>query len=107
MDAEPTRIRTHAKLNLFLRVVGARPDGFHEIETILHGIELGDEIEVELTHSGEVEVEITMAEGRVGEPPTTEKNTVYVAANHLIDRGAAHEGLMIRIVKRIPIGAGL
>lgn len=101
------RLRTHAKVNLFLRVVGARHDGFHEIVTILHGIEFGDDIEVTLTDTGEIEVEIEMAEGNVGHPPVAEENIAYAAAQKLIARGAKYEGLRIHMVKHIPIGAGL
>lgn len=100
-------LRTHAKINLFLRVVGARPDGFHELETILHGIEFGDDIEVELTHDDEVEVEMVLAEGMVGEIPEAQENLAYIAAQRLIERGDRHEGLLVRITKHIPVGAGL
>ena len=34
---KPVRFRTNAKVNLFLHVIGRRPDGYHELETILHG----------------------------------------------------------------------
>jgi 4-diphosphocytidyl-2-C-methyl-D-erythritol kinase len=94
-------------VNLFLRVVGARPDGFHEIETIMHGIDLGDDIEITLTQTGQIEVEMSMAEGVMGDPPQRQQNIAYKAAAMLIERGAKSEGLHIRIVKHIPVGAGL
>ncbi len=40
-------IASHGKVNLWLRVVGHRPDGYHEIETVLHEIDLADELSVE------------------------------------------------------------
>ena len=101
------RIRTHAKLNLFLRVLGPRSDGYHEVETILHGIELGDDIQVRLTDTGKVEVEMHLADSVSDLLPPSEQNTVWHAAQHLIEHGARNEGVDIRIVKRIPIGAGL
>ncbi|HYO60554.1 MAG TPA: 4-(cytidine 5'-diphospho)-2-C-methyl-D-erythritol kinase [Actinomycetota bacterium] len=101
------RIKTHAKINLFLRVLGPRSDGYHEVETILHGIEMGDEIDVRLTDTANVEVEMVLGEAVSDLLPPSEQNTVWHAAQHLIERGALNEGVHIKIVKRIPIGAGL
>ncbi|HEX2295302.1 MAG TPA: 4-(cytidine 5'-diphospho)-2-C-methyl-D-erythritol kinase [Actinomycetota bacterium] len=101
------RMKTHAKLNLFLRVLGRRSDGYHEVETILHGIEMGDEIDVRLTDTGKVEVEMVLGESVSELLPPSEQNTVWHAAQHLLEKGAKNEGVHIRIVKRIPIGAGL
>ncbi len=111
MDAEQAivelRIKTHAKLNLFLRVLGPRTDGYHEVETILHGIELGDEIEVALTDTGKIEIDMVLADSVSDLLPPSEQNTVWHAAQRLLEQGARNEGVHIRIVKRIPIGAGL
>ena len=101
------RIKTHAKLNLFLRVLGPRADGYHEVETILHGVEMGDEIDVTLTDTGKVEIDMVLADSVSDLLPPSEQNTVWHAAQHLIEHGARNEGVDIRIVKRIPIGAGL
>lgn len=101
------RIKTHAKINLFLRVLGPRSDGYHEVETILHGIEMGDEIDVRLTDTANVEVEMVLGEAVSDLLPPSEQNTVWHAAQHLIEQGALNEGVHIKIVKRIPIGAGL
>ncbi|MDQ7781043.1 MAG: 4-(cytidine 5'-diphospho)-2-C-methyl-D-erythritol kinase [Planctomycetota bacterium] len=46
------RLRAHAKLNLFLEVVGLRPDGFHELRTVMHEIDLADDVKVSVSHSG-------------------------------------------------------
>jgi 4-diphosphocytidyl-2-C-methyl-D-erythritol kinase len=112
MDAEQApaqvRMKTHAKLNLFLRVLGRRADGYHEVETILHGVELGDDIDVELTDSGKVEIDMALADSVSDLLPPSEQNTVWHAAQHLIEhQGARNDGVRIKIVKRIPIGAGL
>ena len=101
------RIKTHAKLNLFLRVLGRRSDGYHEVETILHGIEMGDEIDVRLTDTGTVEIDMELADSVSELLPPSQQNTVWHAAQHLIEHGARNEGVRIKIVKRIPIGAGL
>ena len=101
------RMRTNAKINLFLRVLGRRNDGYHEIETVLHGINLHDDIEVERTSSGNTEIDMRFAEGLHGELPSAEDNVISHVINHLIERGALNEGLRVSITKRIPIGAGL
>lgn len=103
----PIRFRTNAKVNLFLRVVGRRPDGYHEIETILHGIGLADDLAITPTSDGLVDVVMEVAESAANDLPPLELNTVYLAAQRLIERGAKNEGVRIDITKRIPIGSGL
>ncbi|MGH2754458.1 MAG: 4-(cytidine 5'-diphospho)-2-C-methyl-D-erythritol kinase [Actinomycetota bacterium] len=101
------KLRTNAKVNLFLRVLGERGDGYHEIETILHSVGLSDTLEISATRSGEVAVEMTYAEGLQGEIPKPQENFVHLAAMALLEAGAKNSGVMIRLVKRIPAGAGL
>ncbi|MEA2448005.1 MAG: 4-diphosphocytidyl-2-C-methyl-D-erythritol kinase, partial [Actinomycetota bacterium] len=101
------RVRTNAKLNLFLRVVGRRSDGYHELETIFHGIGLGDDIELELTSSGGVEIDMSLDPDLVGDLPTAEENLITRAIEGLVGAGAINAGVKIHITKRIPIAAGL
>ena len=101
------RIRTHAKVNLFLRVMGLRADGFHEVETILHGIKLADDIEFHVTNTGTIEVDMRVEDDVEGDVPALEANLVYAAASLLVERGARNEGMHIQVTKRIPMGAGL
>ena len=101
------RLRTHAKLNLFLRVVGRRPDGYHEIESIFHGVSLADDIEFRPTDSAGVDVEMKIERGPHDLAPKLEENLAYLAATALIERGVGAAGIRIDIRKRIPIGAGL
>ncbi|MBW3594363.1 MAG: 4-(cytidine 5'-diphospho)-2-C-methyl-D-erythritol kinase [Actinobacteria bacterium] len=101
------RIRTHAKVNLFLRVVGRRRDGYHEIESIFHGISLADDVDVRVVEGNEVEVEMHIARGPTSDAPQRETNLAYLAARALVDRGVTATGVHINIAKKIPIGAGL
>jgi 4-diphosphocytidyl-2-C-methyl-D-erythritol kinase len=87
--------------------MGLRADGFHEVETILHGVKLGDEIEFRVTNTGRIEVDMHVEGDVVADIPALEANLVYVAASLLVDKGARNEGVRIDITKRIPIGAGL
>lgn len=98
------RVRANSKVNLFLRVLGQRPDGYHEIETILHGIGLGDDIEIATTKSGRIDIEMVDETGFPSEMPATDTNIIFDAVTRLRPRGA---GARIGVVKRIPVGAGL
>lgn len=83
-----------AKLNLVLEVLGRRPDGYHEIDTILTEIDLCDRVSLERADG--IELEVT------GEPaPADATNLAWRAAE------ALGVGARIRLHKRIPAGAGL
>ncbi|MPZ68775.1 MAG: 4-(cytidine 5'-diphospho)-2-C-methyl-D-erythritol kinase [Actinobacteria bacterium] len=101
------RARTNAKLNLFLRVVGKRPDGYHEIETVLHGIGLADDIAITPTETGTIEVDMVLEPPLTGDLPAMEDNLVWTSARRLEELGALSPGVRIEITKRIPMGAGL
>lgn len=101
------RLRTNAKLNLLLSVAGRRPDGYHELESIFHGIGLGDDIYIELTSSGRVEVDMRMDAGLTGEIPASEENLASKVAESLLEHGAINPGVKIDILKRIPLASGL
>jgi 4-diphosphocytidyl-2-C-methyl-D-erythritol kinase len=101
------RVRTHAKLNLFLRIAGRRPDGYHELESIFHGIELADDIEFIPTSTESLEVEMRLDESLQGELPVARENLVGKSVQALLDQGGRNPGIKIKILKRIPIAAGL
>lgn len=101
------RMRTNAKVNLFLSVLGKRPDGYHEVETILHGIKVSDDIEVASTSTKRIEIDMRFDHGLRGNLPAAEDNVIWTVANRLVERGAINEGLRVKLTKRIPIGAGL
>jgi 4-diphosphocytidyl-2-C-methyl-D-erythritol kinase len=100
------RIRTHAKVNLFLRVLGLRRDGFHDIETVLHGISLYDEIDIDLVGTDTV-VTMELLDGLSGTLPSDEENLVGRAARALIDGLDGVYGARVHVKKGIPIAAGL
>ncbi|MDQ3876750.1 MAG: 4-(cytidine 5'-diphospho)-2-C-methyl-D-erythritol kinase [Actinomycetota bacterium] len=101
------RFLTHGKVNLFLRVLGRRADGFHEIETILQVIDLSDEIEIVPTTTGSLEIEMSLKEGIVGEVPSSEDNLVSRAVSSLVEHSPGFDGLKVVVRKGVPIGAGL
>ncbi|HEX4997460.1 MAG TPA: 4-(cytidine 5'-diphospho)-2-C-methyl-D-erythritol kinase [Terriglobia bacterium] len=91
-------LRAFAKINLDLRVAGRRADGFHEIRTVLQSIDLHDDIEIE--PAGRFEFE-----GPAGLDDST--NLVVRAVRLFEQEIASPVNVRIRLVKRIPVGAGL
>jgi 4-diphosphocytidyl-2-C-methyl-D-erythritol kinase len=91
-----------AKINLKLRVLGRRGDGYHEIETIFQTISLHDTIRITATDS--FEIEFSCDDSRL---PTDETNLVVRAARALQNRFAIKKGARVRLEKRVPTQAGL
>lgn len=89
-----------AKINLDLRVIGKRDDGFHELFTVFQTVSLCDEISFE--QSGEVELT-----SRHRGIPTDGRNLIVKAANILRDRFAVTAGVAMHLRKRIPAPGGL
>ena len=90
-----------AKVNLFLRVLERRPDGYHEIDTLFQAISLADEVHVELGGSG-IRLEVDGPD--LG--PVVD-NLAFRAAESLADAAGWTGGVRIGLAKRIPAGAGL
>ena len=101
--ASALTLRAHAKLNLYLRVVGRRPDGYHELETLFERIDLADELTFEPRPSG-VTLACTCEGPPLGAGPD---NLVLRAARALQEASGITRGAAIHLRKRIPIAAGL
>lgn len=95
------RLRAPAKVNLFLKVLGRRPDGFHEIETVVQSVALHDDLELTVGGDG---IRLEVDDPRLQADPT---NLVWRAARALLPECAPGRGLAMRLKKRIPIAAGL
>ncbi|MCU0976847.1 MAG: 4-(cytidine 5'-diphospho)-2-C-methyl-D-erythritol kinase [Steroidobacteraceae bacterium] len=90
-----------AKLNLFLHVVGRRPDGYHELQTLFQLVDLTDELRVDVRPDGE----IRRIGGPAGVPP--EQDLAVRAARLLKRTSGSPLGADLTLVKRIPLGGGL
>jgi 4-diphosphocytidyl-2-C-methyl-D-erythritol kinase len=90
-----------AKLNLFLHILGRRPDGYHELQTCFQFVDLCDEITLEVRSDGA----IRRAAGAEGVAP--EADLCVRAAQALKAFTGSALGVDIRVLKRIPMGAGL
>lgn len=95
-------VRCPAKLNLFLEVLGRRPDGFHDIETVMQAVDLYDELRIWPTEGNE----LTLACDEPG-VPTDERNLVVGAARLLKRQSGFRGGARMELVKRIPPQSGL
>lgn len=90
-----------AKINLTLDVLGRRSDGFHEVRTIMQSLALCDDVEVSGAE-GPLSVSVQGAD-----LPEGEGNIAFRAARLMADAVGKPPALAIKILKRIPIAAGL
>ena len=101
MVNEKITIAAHAKLNLYLDIVGTRADGYHLLETVLQSVDLCDIVEVTAARGG---ISVSCSNPEI---PTGEKNICHKAAKRFVERVGGNFGAEIHIEKRIPDGAGL
>ena len=98
-DVNRVTIRTPAKLNLGLEVVGIRPDGYHDVVTILQAVSISDDLT--LMSGGELRVSIS-------EPALAiEDNLALTGLQRLRERIGVEAGAAVEIDKGIPVAAGL
>ncbi|HUB66854.1 MAG TPA: 4-(cytidine 5'-diphospho)-2-C-methyl-D-erythritol kinase [Candidatus Methylacidiphilales bacterium] len=90
-----------AKINLYLHILGRRPDGFHELETLMAPISLGDTLNIELIPSG---IEFTCSDPALS---GAQDNLAARAARLFLDEFKPATGARIHLDKAIPVGAGL
>ncbi len=90
-----------AKLNLMLHVVGRRPDGYHELQTVFQLIDLMDAIDISVREDGM----ISRPSGPAGVPE--DQDLVVRAARALKAATGSRLGANISVTKRIPLGGGL
>jgi len=95
------RLNAYAKVNLSLDVLGRRPDGYHEVETVLHTVELHDTVVLREVEGG---VRVVCDHRRV---PTDEQNLVFRTAQLLRETYGVARGVEVEIRKRIPPASGL
>src|SRR5690242_3542779 len=109
--ADRMEVQAPAKINLFLEILGKRPDDYHEIETLMSPIGLYDSLSLRSTESPEISLHCSWATGLtgvdLGDLPPPEQNIVFRAASLLQQRSGCTRGAQIQLIKRIPSAAGL
>ncbi len=89
------------KVNLLLNILGKRADGFHELETVFHPVNVCDRLTFERAGRG---VELTCSEPDL---PTDSNNLVHRAATAFLQAAQIKDGVRIHLEKKIPLAAGL
>ena len=95
-------IKSPAKINLHLEVIGKREDGFHELAMIMQNIDLSDFLELENNNEGLIKLETDCSELSI-----SSDNLIVKSANLLRKKSNIEYGANIFLRKNIPIGAGL
>lgn len=91
-----------AKINLFLKIVGKRADGFHDLESLFVFTDLADELTVELSDKFSIEIA-----GEFAGFIDSKDNLFTKILDFFVSEFAVNKNLKIRIVKNIPVGSGL
>jgi 4-diphosphocytidyl-2-C-methyl-D-erythritol kinase len=108
-DSRTLTVWAPAKLNLFLEVLGKRPDGFHELETLMTTVGLYDTLTFseEPARAVRLSCRFTDPADEGGLPPDPQQNLVVRAAQLLRQSAGINRGVHIELTKRIPLAAGL
>jgi len=94
------RVRALAKINLDLRVLAKRPDGYHELRTIFQTVSLADTLEIAFAPARQTAIELI-------DPAAIADNLVVRAVGMALDAMRLTGRVSMRLRKRIPMGAGL
>ena len=96
------KLLSPAKVNLFLRILRKRPDGYHELQSLMQPVSLFDEISISVEPGEGVSL---LRSGR--EIPSGRDNLAVAACNLYLEVAEVREKVSIGIKKNIPLGAGL
>jgi 4-diphosphocytidyl-2-C-methyl-D-erythritol kinase len=95
-------LKSRAKINLTLDVAGKRPDGYHEIHSVMQTVSLYDSVYIKKLKKDVVSVKTNLPY-----LPSDERNIVYRAARFLKEKFKLKAGVAIELVKSIPVSGGL
>lgn len=95
-------LRAHGKINLSLDVLGRRNDGYHEVKMIMHTVALHDGIFIKKERERGIRMECNLPS-----LPTNEENLMVRTAKAIMDEFSIEEGLSLRLMKRLPVAAGM
>jgi 4-diphosphocytidyl-2-C-methyl-D-erythritol kinase len=94
-------LKSCCKVNLLLNILSRRPDGFHELESVMQPVHLHDHLTFARAASG---VQFTCSDPTL---PTDARNLVHRAATAFLQKADLRDGVQIHLEKKIPIAAGL
>lgn len=93
--------KSPCKVNLLLNILGRRPDGFHELETVMQPVRLHDTLTFTRTSAG---LQLSCSDASL---PVDSGNLVHRAATAFLETAGLDEGVRIHLEKKIPLAAGL
>lgn len=96
------KLKARAKINLTLDVTGKRPDGYHELRTIMQTLRLYDGVYIKRIEKQRIKVKTNLFW-----LPADQRNLAWKAAELMRERFGIRDGVFIEIEKRIPVAAGL
>ena len=102
MKPATNNIKAPAKINTRLKVLGKRPDGYHELISIMVPVGLYDIIDLELTDKKGIRITCDCLS-----VPANENNLAYRAARSFLSKTGIETGISIKLTKNIPVAAGL
>jgi 4-diphosphocytidyl-2-C-methyl-D-erythritol kinase len=97
----PLEKKSPCKVNLILNILGKRADGFHELETVMHPVNLCDEMTFERAGTG---LQLTCSHPEL---PTDSKNLVHRAATSFLAAAQISDGVRIHLQKNLPLAGGI
>ena len=97
----PLEKQSPCKVNLLLNILGKRADGFHELETVFHPVNVCDQLSFSRVGAG---VQLTCSNPAL---PTDSTNLVHRAATAFLQAAKISDGVRIHLEKKIPLAAGL
>ena len=98
----PVTVHAPAKVNLILRILDRRPDGYHNLWSIMHTVALEDAVTMRASSQRGIRLACN-----VGGLSVDHTNLVWRAASAVFDRAQLSVGVDIELYKRVPMGAGL
>lgn len=103
-ENQSLKLFSPAKINVFLRVVRRREDGYHDLASLFHVIDLGDDMEFSLLPSGS---SADALQCNMPDVPTDSSNLVIKALDLFRRKTGASERWSVNLLKRVPAGAGM
>ena len=104
--SDPAWCLAPAKLNLGLRVVGRRSDGYHLLESLFVPLDLADRLRIEVEPAAQTSISVALV-GHTGDVPAGDDNLVARAARAFLDAAGLAARVTLTLDKQIPVGAGL
>jgi len=101
-SAGPIELHAPAKINLYLRIIAKRADGYHELDSLMLKLEFGDRLVLARRRAPGIELHC-----RGADLPVDRENLVCRAATAFCDHCGIEPALTITLVKKIPVAAGL